>query len=456
MFNSKTYIERRKQLKKEFKTGILLFLGNNTSTRNINCYIHPFRQNSSFLYYFGLNYPNLDAVIDIDNDKEILFGPELTIDDIIWDGPSLSLEEKANVSGVTNYKELEDITSYLKDKKNIKYLTPYDLSHYLKLNNYLNLDTIEAKKNLSVDFIKAVAKQRNIKEEQEIVEIEDSINFTKKMMLNCYKMAKPGIVENELLSEILKISNLNNYSFSFNPIINSKSGAIHSFNTKNKLEKSSLLTIDLGFEGDKFYSSDITRTICVGSKFNSVQKDIYNIVLNAQVECISMMKPELNYIDVYYHASRIIFNGLKDLGFCKGDTEAAIIQGVHGLFFCHGLGHLIGLDAHDLEDLGENYIGYDETILRSSIFGIKFQRFAKKLEPGMVLTVEPGIYFMKELIKKWQSKALFKDYINYDIINKYIDFGGIRIEDDVLITNNAAKILGKPIPKTVEELDSFI
>jgi len=456
MFDRTTYIERRKQLKKEFKSGVLLFLGNNNLTRNMNSYIYPFRQNSSFLYYFGLNYPNLDAIIDLDNDKEILFGPELTIDDIIWDGPSLSLEEKATLAGVVNFFKPEDIKNYLLSKKEIHYLTPYNLSHYVKLNQYLNLDYTSSNNNTSLDFIKAVAKQRNIKEEQEVLEIEKSINFTKDIILKCYSMAKPGLKENEILSEVLKQANLSNFDISFDPIINSKSGAIHSFNTKNILEKSKLLTIDVGFEGEKFYSSDITRTICIGSKFNNLQKDIYNIVLKAQIESIKIMKPGLKFIDVYFNASKIIFEGLKDLGFCKGDTQTAISQGVHALFFCHGLGHLLGLDAHDLEDLGENYIGYDENIKRSNIFGIKFQRFAKKLEPGMVLTVEPGIYFMKDLIKKWQSAALFKDYINYDLINKHIDFGGIRIEDDVLIANDAAKILGKPIAKTIAELDGFI
>lgn len=458
MFDKSVYIKRRDELKKELKNGIVLFIGNEEVTRNYPNYKHPYRQNSSFLYYFGHNLPSLDAIINIDDNEEILFGNHITEDDLVWHGPQASLEEKANIIGVKTFLEPSNVSKYLEKHKNktIHYLPPYRLGHYHKLNTYLGFDNQTANNSYSLALINAIAKQRNIKEPCEIAEIEKALNYTKKSYEHLFNIIKPGAITKDIFSEMIKLTISNNISLSFSPIISTGNTSIHGSDMNYILKKGDILLIDSGFEIESGYCSDITRTIPIGTSFSQKQLDIYELVLKAQTEAIESLKPGLNYIDTYFNASKTIFSGLKDIGLVKGNTEDAINQGAHGLFFCHGLGHLLGLDAHDLEDLGEDYIGYDETIKRSNIFGIKFQRYAKKLEENFVITVEPGIYFMPELIKQWAKKDKFKEFINYDLIfSEYINFGGIRIEDDVLITKTGSKVLGDKIIKSVEDINKL-
>lgn len=455
MFDKNIYIKRREILKKELKSGLILFLGNEESIRNFNMYTFPFRQNSSFLYYFGLNHPELDAIIDIDNDSEILFGRKITIDDVVWSGPQTDLDEKAKLCGVNNFYEQKELIKFLDKKRTVHFLPAYRLEHFSKLNAYLYISIDDAKKKYSLPLINAVASQRNIKDIVEIKEIENTLNLTADIFTKVIKTSKPNLCANNLLYEVDKILDKNNACISFPPIVTVMPDVIHNFDYNVIFKEGDFLLIDAGFENKESYCSDITRTIPISKKFSQKQKDFYNIVLAAQTEAVKLLKPNVKYIDVYNETSKFIFNGLKEFGLTKGLAEDAVSVGAHALFFPHGLGHLMGLDAHDLEDLGETYVGYDEHTKRSELFGVKFQRFAKELKEGMVITVEPGIYFIKALINEWRKNNLHKDYINYDAIAKFSDVGGIRIEDDYLITKNGARKLGPDIAKTVEEIEAL-
>lgn len=455
MLESSIYKKRRAELKKQFKSGILLFLGNEESIRNFNMYTYTFRQNSSFLYYFGLNFPELDAVIDIDNDQEILFGRNTTIDDLVWSGPQIDLNEKAALCGISKSYEQKDINKFLDRKRTIHYLPAYRLEHYSKLNSYLEISINDANKKYSLPLINAVAKQRSIKDSTEISEIENTLSITASIFNKLIKITKPNICANYLLDETNKILLENNACHSFPAIVTPKPDVIHSFDYTINFNSENLLLIDAGFENTNSYCSDITRTIPINKKFTQKQKDFYNVVLDAQTEAVKLIKPNIRYLDVYNETSKFIFNRLKDFGLTKGSADEAVDVGAHALFFPHGLGHLLGLDAHDLEDLGETLVGYDEHTKRSSLFGVKFQRYAKELKEGTVLTVEPGIYFIPELIKLWKKDNLHKDFINYDKIDNFKDVNGIRIEDDYLITKTGARKLGTDIAKTVDEIETL-
>lgn len=455
MFNKNIYQKRRDILKNELKTGLVLFLGNEEQVRNFKGYNYPFRQNSTFLYYFGLNYPELDAIIDIDNNKEMLFGRSLTIDDLVWDGKKLSLDNKATLCGVSKFYEQKELKNFIDSNRKTHFLPPYRLEHFLKLKSYLEIKIDEVKKLTSHDLIKLVAKQRSIKEPGEILEIEEAINLSAKIFHDSILNTKPGVYGKDILDAMNKTLSQNNAEHSFPPIITTNPSIIHSFDYNIKFEEGNLLLMDAGLENKNYYCSDITRTAPVNKKFTQKQKDFYNIVLGAQNEAVKNLKAKINYIDVYKIASKYIFSCLKDLGITKGAVDEAVELGAHALFFVHGLGHLIGLDSHDLEDFGEDNVGYDESIKRSNLFGVKFQRFGKMLLENMVITVEPGIYFIPELIKLWKKEGLHKDFINYDKIENFMDIGGIRIEDDYLVTNTGSRKLGNDIVKTVEEIENL-
>jgi Xaa-Pro aminopeptidase len=230
---------------------------------------------------------------------------------------------------------------------------------------------------------------------------------------------------------------------------------LHNHYHGNILQEGQLVLGDFGAQNGMCYAGDITRTCPVSPTFTEVQKSIYEIVLKAEVDSIKACKAGVKYKDIHLDAAKIIASGLKEMGLMKGNVEEAVAQGAHALFFPHGLGHHIGLDVHDMEDLGEQHIGYDAETQRSDQFGTKYLRLGKRLETGNVITVEPGIYFIPELIDKWKGDGMHTDYINYDALNAFRDFGGIRIEDNILINETNSTILGDPIPKTVTEIESL-
>ena len=460
MFKSVIYSRRRLLLKKRMKTGLLLFLGNEESPMNYAANGYRFRQDSTFLYYFGLAEPGLAAVIDLDADQEILFGNDLELDDIIWMGNLPAMSEKTRQIGVKQHRPLNRLPEYLasalKHGRKIHYLPPYRSEHYLKINNLLGIRVQAVKNYPSVDFIKAVVAQRNIKSKEEIAQIEQAHAITYQMHLTAMRKARPGIYERDLAGEIEGLALAGGGTVAFPVILSVRGEILHNHYHGQRLKTGQLLVNDSGAETELGYAADITRTFPVSGRFTAQQADIYNLVLQAQLAAIQAIRPGKKYYDIHRLVCRIFAAGLKDLKLMRGDCDEAVQQGAHALFFPHGLGHMLGLDVHDMENLGEIYVGYDGQLKRSEQFGLAYLRLARKLEPGFVLTVEPGLYFIPALIKKWKSEKRFVNFINYQQVEKFLNFGGIRIEDNVLVTGQGQRVLGKPIPKEIKELENII
>lgn len=459
MFETKIYVQRRAQLKSKIESGVLLFLGNNESPMNYADNTYHFRQDSTFLYYFGLDQPGMAAIIDVDNDDEIIFGYDFTVDDIVWMGPQPSLQERAESVGLKKSApngELAHVISNALDKgRTVHILPPYRADHNITYASLLRINVDGVEQYVSEEFIKAVVAQRNIKSDEEIAEIENAINITYEMHTFAMKNARPGMLEREIAGNMAGIAASLGSSASF-PIIFSVHGeTLHNHYHGNTMQAGDIAINDSGAESLNYYAGDITRTIPIGGTFSDRQKEIYEIVLSAQMKAIEAIHPGITYKEIHLQTAKNMAKGLKQLGLMKGDMNDAVIQGAHALFFPHGLGHMMGLDVHDMENLGEDYVGYDALIQRSPQFGLKSLRLGKTLEPGNVLTVEPGLYFIPALIKKWQAAGTCDNFINYDKLDDYLDFGGIRIEDDVLVTEHGSRVLGKPIPKTVSDVEAL-
>ena len=459
MFKKETYIQRRNRLQKDLGSGLVIFLGNNYVGMNYAANTYPFRQDSNFLYFFGLDKAGMAASIDIDNNEAILYGHNATIDDIVWEGqvPSMSaLAEKCGMEKTAAPQELERTIQQAKEKgQQIHFLPPYRHDNMIRLANMLDISVEQLKTKASVDLIKAVAAQRSIKTAEEIAEMEDAVNITGQMHVAVMRGARAGVKEAELAGLAQSIAYGKGMGLAY-PVILSKDGqTLHNHYHGNILQEGQLVLGDFGAQNRMYYAGDITRTMPVSGHFTQKQKEIYEIVLKAEVDSIKACKAGVKYKDIHLGAAEIIATGLKNLGLMKGNPAEAVQAGAHALFFPHGLGHHIGLDVHDMEDLGENHIGYDEETSRSEQFGTKYLRLGKELQSGNVITVEPGIYFIPELIDKWSQEKQHTDFINYEALESYKDFGGIRIEDNILIEENGSKILGEAIPKSVEELEAL-
>jgi Xaa-Pro aminopeptidase len=457
MFDKKTYVQRREQLKKQVGSGLLLFLGNEDSPMNYPANTFNFRQDSSFLYFFGLDFPGLAAIIDIDNNQEVIFGYDFAVDDIVWMGPQEQLIEKASKVGVAHAepteKLLETIKAAIKNKRKVHFLPQYRHDNLIKIENLTGIHHSMVNDYASKDLVTAVIAQRVIKSDEEIKQIEMALDISFEMYALAMKITKPGMYEHEVSGAIEGLLMSKGSMISFPVIFTIRGEVLHGHSHANLMKEGDLIVMDSGAESPLHYASDMTRTYPVSGKFTPLQKDIYSIVLDANVTAIEMMKPGVLFRDVHLRAAQVIAEGMKQLGFMKGDTGDAVAAGAHALFFPHGLGHALGMDVHDMEGLGENYVGYTDEIKRSKQFGLAYLRFARALEPGHVMTIEPGIYFMPELIALWKSEKKHAEFINYDRAEQTIGFGGIRIEDDVLVTNSGHRILGKPIPKTVEDVE---
>ena len=457
MFKLEVYKNRRKDLMRKMGNGLIFFPGNTEVSFNYPANTYHFRQDSNFLYFFGLNQPDLAAVLDANTGKEYIFGNDVDMDDIIWMGPQPSIKDRAAKCGVENTAPFSELSGFLQNAQNkgqqIHILPVYRGDTTIQLADLLGIHHSEVKKLISEQLIKAVVSLREIKDEYEIAEIEKAVETAYKMHTTSMKMAKPGIIEQEIAGVVEGIAISGGGPVSFPVILSVRGETLHNHHHNNILQVGQMMVTDAGCETQMGYASDITRTVPVGGKFNERQKAVYEIVLKANEEVIKQCKPGIFYRDMHFLAAKTIVNGLKELGLMKGDTDAAVAAGAHALFMPHGLGHQMGLDVHDMEGLGENYVGYDEEIQRSEQFGLAFLRMAKRLKPGMVMTDEPGIYFIPALIDLWKSESKHTDFINYDKLESYKDFGGIRIEDDLLIIENGCRVLGTPIPKTVEEIE---
>jgi len=460
MFPSKVYTDRRKKLRSELSSGLLLFLGNQEVSFNYPANTYTFRQDSSFSYFFGLDLPDLAGVIDLDEGKDLLFGNDVDIDDIIWMGKQPTMKEQGAKVGITNTAPLKNLKETLekaiKKGRTVHYLPPYRGETIIQISELMDIPISEVKTKTSVDLIKGVVKLRMKKDAIEVSEIEKMIDIAYIMHTTAMKMARPGVVEREIAGMIEGIALSRCGPVSFPVILTINGQTLHNHYHGNTLVEGRMLVIDAGCENELHYSSDITRTVPVGGKFNARQKGIYEVVLNANLSAIKAVRPGIPFLEIHKLAATEIAGGLTSLGIMKGNPDEAVAMGAHTLFFPHGLGHPLGLDVHDLEGMGENYVGYDHEVQRIKEFGLAFLRFGRKLQEGFVMTIEPGIYFIPELIDIWKSENKLADYINYDIVESYRDFGGIRIEDNVLVTNNGSRVLGKPIPKTVAEIQEIM
>jgi Xaa-Pro aminopeptidase len=459
MFPAEIYVERRKRLRVDIGSGMILLLGNEESPMNYTDNQYPFRQDSSFLYFFGLDCPGLTAVIDIDQGTECMFGDDLTVDDIVWTGPQPTLKEKCLRTDISETAGLDKLPEVLKKAvkqgREIHFLPQYRAENILKIQQLLGIHPSDITGHVSELLIKAVIAQRSIKSEHEIKQLEAALDISYEMQTLAMRMSKPGVYERQVASamEVVVLSHGSRLSF---PTIFSIHGeTLHNHSYDNQMQAGEMAVNDSGAESPLHYASDITRTIPVSGKFSQRQKEIYSIVLNAQEKAIEAVKPGVEFREIHLLACRELASGLKDLDLMKGDIEQAVQAGAHTLFFQCGLGHMLGLDVHDMEGLGEEYVGYTDTIKRNPEFGFKSLRLAKALEPGFVITVEPGIYFIPELIDRWKAGQKNPQYINYDMVETYRDFGGIRIEDDVLVTDTSHRVLGKKIPKTISEVENI-
>lgn len=459
MFSTDTYRLRRKNLIQGISSGLIFLPGNSDVPMNYPSNTYHWRQDSTFLYFFGLDYQNMAAVIDIDEGKEILYADDVSLDDIIWMGSQITREEKAKLCGVEHHQPF----SMLKDKlsqailsgRNIHFLPPYRAENKILLESLTGIKPAEQKQNASPELIKAVVAIRSVKEPQEIVEIEKAIDTAWLMHTTAMKMARPGVYEREIAGAIEGIALSSGGMLSFPAIVTKRGEILHNHYHGHILEKNDLLLVDTGAETTMHYASDHTRTTPVGGKFTSRQKDIYEGVLLALTSAIDAIEPGKTNLNVHLYAAEILAERLKDIGLMKGNMRSAVEQGAHALFMPHGLGHMMGLDVHDMEDLGEDHVGYDDEVKRSGLFGTAFLRLGRQYQPGFVLTVEPGCYFIPALIDQWEGEGKFREFINYDKVNQFKEFGGIRIEDDVLVTDTGSRVLGKPIPRSVEDVEEI-
>ena len=460
MFEKSTYINRRNTLKNKNLKGIGLFLGNVDSPMNYLDNTFHFRQDSSFLYFFGLDFQGLAGIIDFENGQDYLFGDDADIADIIWMGPQIPLKENAAKVGVENSLSYSKLFEFIADAsskgRKVHFLPPYRGENKILLEKLLGISVHKMKENASLDLIKAVIDLRSVKEPAEITEIEKACATGYQLHVTAMRMAKPGVWEQKIAGTIEGIALAGGGMTSF-PIILSQNGeTLHNHDHSKILKEGNLMLTDAGAESLLHYASDFTRTVPVGGKFTSKQREIYEIVLAANNLGTSLAKPGVTYLSVHLAVAEIIASGLKELGLMKGDVKEAVRNGAHAMFFPHGLGHMLGLDVHDMEDLGQIYVGYDDETRPVDQFGTAYLRLGRKLQPGFVITNEPGIYFIPALIDKWKNEKINADFINFDKVEKYRNFGGIRLEDDILVTETGSKIIGERVPVNPDEIEEIV
>lgn len=458
MFKSDTYIQRRKALTTTIGSGIILFLGNDESPMNYPDNPYHFRQHSSFLYFFGIDFPYIAALIDIDNQREIIFGDDFTIDDIVWRGPQPTLAERAAWSGVIETQPMVKLYTILKEAqaslKVIHFLPPYRPENKIKLLRLLNIRPDQVNINASSDMVRAVVGLREIKSPEEIAEIDAAVDLSVDMHVAAIQMARPGMTEAQVAARVHEVALAANRNIAF-PIIATVNGqTLHNHAHRNILKAGDLFLLDAGAESGRHYAGDLSSTFPVSRKFTEIQKVIYEASLRAHQAAVNTIAPGVAFREVHLAACRSITLSMKEIGLMKGDVDDAVQEGAHALFFPCGTGHMMGLDVHDMEDLGEIWVGYDGES-KSTQFGLKSLRLAKELRPGHVFTIEPGIYFIPELIDLWRSEGKMDAFLNWDEIEKFRHFGGIRNEEDYVVTDNGFRRLGKAKPMSIAEIEAL-
>lgn len=459
MFSAATYSERRQKLLATAPAGLILLLGNEEVGMNYTDNTYPFRQDSNFLYFLGLDQPGLAVTLDTQTGETILFGEEITIDHVVWMGPQPSLQERANLAGVSKVQPIDKLPAFLAQatarKQPVHYLPPYRAVNQIKLSDWLTIPLSQVKANYSAALTQAVVNLRSHKEAQEVAEMEQALAVTAAMHLAAMREARPGIREAELAGLVEGIALSSGGRVSYPVILTVNGQTLHNHYHGNTLREGQLILGDFGAETAMHYAGDITRTLPVSKQFTAQQREIYQLVLDTEIAAIAAVEPGVSYREIHLAAAHQITTGLRDLGIMQGDPAEAVAAGAHALFFPHGLGHMIGLDVHDMEDLGEKYVGYTPNMERSTQFGLKSLRLARQLEPGFVLTVEPGVYFIPELIDVWAAEKKHASFINYPKLESYRNFSGVRIEDNVLVSETGHRILGPAIPKTIADVEAL-
>ncbi len=463
MFSKQTYIDRRNELKTLVGEGIVVLFGNNEAPCNYpaNAY-YPFRQDSSFLYYFGQQRDGLVGVIDIDNDEEMLIGNDIDIEDIVWYGSVDSVSDLAAQVGVGQSAPMSHlktiINSALREKRTIHFLPPYRHDTKIQMFDLLGIHPSQQKEAASLSLIKAIVKMRSRKTAEEIEELERAAEIGYQMHTTAMRITRPGLTEKYVGGQVDGIAHSLGAHESFATIFSQHGEIMHGNPSMAILEAGRLALCDAGAETINNYCSDNTRTFPVDGKFTQRQREIYTIVEECHDHALAISRPGVKYMDVHFSVCRLMTERLKELGLMRGDTDEAVRAGAHAMFLPHGLGHMMGMDVHDMEGLGQIYVGFDdETRPNLEQFGTNALRMGRRLEEGFVVTDEPGIYFIPALIDDWRASGHCKEFLNFDKLETYKDFGGIRIEDDLLITSDGCRFLGeKRIPYHPDEVEAFM
>ena len=459
-------MRRRAQLKKDVSSGLLLFLGNDEVGMNYADNTYRFRQDSTMLYFFGLDFPGIAAIIDIDEDREIVFGNDLTIDDIVWTGSMPSLKERCEPVGITDVRPMSELAKIVNgksanrtrealgsSKKSVHFLPPYRGDHRVWLWELLGVEPAAQAAKASVEFIKAIVRQRNYKDEEEIRLIEESVDLSTEMHLAAYRTVRPGIHESEVAAAVEEVACRHGNALAFPTIATVQGQVLHNHGFIHDLKEGDIFLLDAGAETKNHYAGDLSSSMPVGEKFTDRQAEVYNIHLRSFQAAVDKLQLGTPFRDAHIAAATEIARGMKELGLMKGDPAEAAECGAYALFFPCGLGHMVGLDVHNMENLGEQYVGYAEGQVKSTQFGFKSLRLARPLEKGFVFTIEPGIYFIPELMDKWEAEGQFRDFICYDKLGPWRDFTGLRNELNYVMTDSGARLLGTiKKPMTIEEV----
>jgi Xaa-Pro aminopeptidase len=462
MFESTVYSRRRQALRQRVNDGLILILGHNEAPANYPDNTYKFRQNSSFLYFFGHEqHAGLAGVMDVEAGEDMLFGNDVDMDDIIWMGPQPSIKDLAAQVGISKSFPLNELKNVIgraiAQGRRIHFVPQYRADNLLFLEELTGIRAAVANQHASIELIKAIVSLRSKKEACEIEQIDLACNIGYEMHTTAMRLCKPGVHEHFIAGAIEGIAASYGRMVSFPSILTVHGETLHNHVQVNTLEKGRFMVTDAGCELMNGYCSDHTRSVPVGGKFEGRQKDIYNIVLRCHDRALELARPGVTYLSVHQEVCRTLAQGLKDLGLMKGNVDEAVAAGAHALFLPHGLGHMMGLDVHDMEDLGQQYVGYDDEIRPSTQFGLASLRMGRRLQEGFVITDEPGCYFIPALIDQWRAEGLHKDFLNYDAIEAFKDFGGIRLEDDILITPEGSRFTGeKRIPITIEEVERIM
>ena len=461
MFSKEIYVSRRNTLKQKVGSGLIILPGNNDTPANYPANTYRFRQDSTFLYYFGQRRDALVGVIDVDNDKEYLIGDDIDIEDIIWYGFVPSVNDLASEVGVANSAAMSQLKVLIDNARakgqEIHILPQYRHDLMIQFGDLLGVHPLQVKAQASLKLIKAVIDMRAVKQPEELAELKKAAETSYLMHTTAMKECRPGVTEQYIAGIIEGIAHSHGDRYSFQSILSMHAEIMHGYPSTTPLEAGRLMLCDAGAETFENYCSDNTRTTPISGKFTQRQKDIYLAVEHAHDWVLENAKPGVKWLDLHLGACRIIADHMKQIGLMKGNIEDAVAAGAHAMFLPHGLGHMMGMDVHDMEGLGQVYVGFDDEVRPSEQFGTNCLRCGRRLQPGFVMTDEPGCYFIPQLIDLWKGQGLHKEFLNYDMLETFKDFGGVRIEDDILITETGNELIGdKVIPYHIDDVEAFI